>query len=885
MDSIAYLAIYAKLQKIYNDSDSGKFLSFPVYNHYSFSPDNLSPLFKDSAAEAALSLEKTAEFSRLVNSPVKDLSFPTPGNENYLWEVYDEILRTAIIADQNKTESEIKAYNEAFDFLYTKDEFELKKNTAIYNAYCDYQDRYYILKEQLGNLTTAFQNGERDEDAITRKKTEISNLETEWNTQGHKSEVERRLTLINNFEASSPAIIWGQLQAAFNKDTSLQKSLTNSNFAPTYLYPFDALAKDWFTITISRSEIDSLCEEAPHNLKSKLGTDKGSDEIESISFEYRSVLVQRPWIDFSVFKSRMWRFPSHSNYEAISYGSDSFAGKFPAYVCALLLSRNLKVTYKSGRCETSFTGNSEGSEAEVSILAYICKGFPLCPNPDLKAAWPTEIKTAMLHVQKLSGGIITAYNGDVPIGNGQVDVGSVIKFCAKADPGYILTGWSINGVIKPNHDYTIECEMTENGLKVIPKWEITEKEEGIIVKTDGTTLFSLEGAPKTLDMNMYSNLCNIKVISSNAFKNSPELCSVIIGDKVEIIGENAFSSCKNLESITIPKNTRTIHRNAFARDNYLNDPIIKVDPENEIYGTVNGILEEKTKIRKYKTIHCKCGTAFFYDTVAPVVCPNCNAQINISNSKEENIRVPDSKIVFKLNKDESVEKIKKYISNKSFVSPEFMKVVESAELELRPVYVPYWEWNMQAIGKFTVTGVTIENTGEKDANGKDKTKEVNHEYIEDVSSPENVIQSPSSRVVKNDVLCMNSQVNEEFSFNDAPENTTFELYSRNMKESQKDAEEKVIKTLKDEAIKKHAGLIKAEAKGTVDFVKESCRLTLVPIWIGSLAYKDKPYTFYINGYTGSVTIKNSLPKNWKLIGIIAGVIAAIIAIITLIIIL
>ena len=52
MDANALLAIYTKVQQIFNTGDS-KFLSFPLDFQFIFSPESLSLLFENDAAIAA----------------------------------------------------------------------------------------------------------------------------------------------------------------------------------------------------------------------------------------------------------------------------------------------------------------------------------------------------------------------------------------------------------------------------------------------------------------------------------------------------------------------------------------------------------------------------------------------------------------------------------------------------------------------------------------------------------------------------------------------------------------------------------------------------------------------------------------------------------------
>ena len=90
MDANALLAIYTKVQQIYN-SEGSKFLSFPLDFQFTFSPESLNLFFGKDAATAVSSLNQKADFSRVMNLPVKSL-FPSSDAEGLLWDVYQEIL-------------------------------------------------------------------------------------------------------------------------------------------------------------------------------------------------------------------------------------------------------------------------------------------------------------------------------------------------------------------------------------------------------------------------------------------------------------------------------------------------------------------------------------------------------------------------------------------------------------------------------------------------------------------------------------------------------------------------------------------------------------------------------------------------------------------------
>ena len=50
-----------------------------------------------------------------------------------------------------------------------------------------------------------------------------------------------------------------------------------------------------------------LIRQAPPELQNVFGSDLANPSIDSVSFEYRSVAVTRPWFQPVLFKSRFWR--------------------------------------------------------------------------------------------------------------------------------------------------------------------------------------------------------------------------------------------------------------------------------------------------------------------------------------------------------------------------------------------------------------------------------------------------------------------------------------------------------------------------------------------------------------------------------------------------
>ncbi len=82
----------------------------------------------------------------------------------------------------------------------------------------------------------------------------------------------------------------------------------------------------------------------------------------------------------------------------------------------------------------------------------------------------------------------------------------------------------------------------------------------------------------------------LKSIGDTAFWGS-NFTSINLPEGLEIIGERAFQVCSSLTEITIPASVKEIGEGAFSSCNNLTE--INVDPDNEYYTSVDGILFTK----------------------------------------------------------------------------------------------------------------------------------------------------------------------------------------------------------------------------------------------------------------------------------------------------
>jgi hypothetical protein len=118
--------------------------------------------------------------------------------------------------------------------------------------------------------------------------------------------------------------------------------VSNMSYAPTGFSPADIFAQDWPPFTLTKDEIAQLARSAPDELRNIVATGSGASTITSLSFQFRSVALVRPWLSTDVFKARFWKFRDGT--PPLSDGATSPQGSWPAHISAVVLARNIVIT-------------------------------------------------------------------------------------------------------------------------------------------------------------------------------------------------------------------------------------------------------------------------------------------------------------------------------------------------------------------------------------------------------------------------------------------------------------------------------------------------------------------------------------------------------------
>ena len=343
MDAIAQLALMTKAKLIFEKDDT--FLSFPVTMPLSYTPDQLRfvPMVQD--------MPHFLEFSELTNAlPTGALFQPSLDDSSLLGSEYLKILKFAQLAQGALTAQQNTDLQQARAFLYAQGPDGLQTPSPSVIAYQQYQQAWFKATQNYKAAQTTAQMSTDPQVQAQWQNTDEPQLraqvdaaENDWVIKGFKAQVEQAMQVEQRCAAQSPSLVFSDWQSQCNADLGgYTDPSTNQPFLPTIFSPNDVLDQaDWPTLSITGAEIPNLISQAPAELTKVFGTASGGSNIDSVTFEYCSVALTRPWFRPEVFDAQFWRFSDSST--QLSDGNVPPQGEWPAYITALIFARNVVV--------------------------------------------------------------------------------------------------------------------------------------------------------------------------------------------------------------------------------------------------------------------------------------------------------------------------------------------------------------------------------------------------------------------------------------------------------------------------------------------------------------------------------------------------------------
>jgi hypothetical protein len=414
MDSAVQLALMSKAKKVFGADDT--FLSFPV-SPLPHTRRQLEFFAQQDANALRESLQNLQAFSTLVNLIPSDEAW-LPTETRFLWDVYEQVLKEAQFASSTRTAEEEAAYQQALNYLRVVGEGGVPEESAQVKAYRQYKDAYLVAQQKyLAAKSTAEcatdpveQQRWRDVDEPAQR-AELDALQAQWIIAGNKNEVEAAQSRVVNLGARSPIQTWNEWSSRFNREIdTLTGAADNFTVFPTLFSPSNALEEGaWKPFKLSEQEVEVLLNEAPAELRERYAADSAASSVASVTFEFSSAAILRPWFASEALRARFWRFADPSN--VLSDGGTPAKGECPAYVTAIVFARKVTVEQKP-----STVFNLQATESAQGAKAF--DGFRFTAavrNPEmLHRVSPDVSSGTQLHAVRISSPAMSATTARAP---------------------------------------------------------------------------------------------------------------------------------------------------------------------------------------------------------------------------------------------------------------------------------------------------------------------------------------------------------------------------------------------------------------------------------------------------------------------------------------
>ena len=271
-------------------------------------------------------------------------------------QVYYDTLKQCVPASSSRTPEQEVSYAAAVAFLEQLTPASDGTSVRMLDNYQRYESAYKEATSTYKNGKIAAESAQGDgadkikQDWATAEpalKQACDLAQLNWETKGHKTEVERQLATFITLSGSSPLTTVANFKSdyeLFGKATSLDPAANEIDYLPTQFSPINFFEDSvpWQTLSLDKSEINSLLARAPQHLKNLFELAPNTD-LENMTAEYTVVEIVRNWFHFQDFLlQRFWKLAP--GVPPLADGSGG--GRLPAFPAKLLFVRNVKLVTK-----------------------------------------------------------------------------------------------------------------------------------------------------------------------------------------------------------------------------------------------------------------------------------------------------------------------------------------------------------------------------------------------------------------------------------------------------------------------------------------------------------------------------------------------------------
>ncbi len=266
--------------------------------------------------------------------------------------------------------------------------------------------------------------------------------------------------------------------------------------------------------------------------------------------------------------------------------------------------------------------------------------------------------------------------------------------------------------------------------------------------------------------------------------------------------------------------------------------------------------------RKIVEYHCaSCGADVITDdTTVATVCYYCHNPVVVTDRVSGGLR-PTKLIPFKFDREEAKQIFLRYAKKKFFAPKDYFSDANADKMS--GIYYPFWVTDADTSGSYSADGRRVRSWTAGDYRYTETTKYKIERYgdihFEDISTA--AISSEDKRMLEG-ILPYPTDSYIDFSI---PYLQGFVAKKRNIERAELYAEVKnrmdsYADTLFTGTVGGYASI--TNRRVDIGVHKSHWEYSLMPIWILNYKYRDKNYTYAMNGYTGKLygEIPISLPK-------------------------
>lgn len=275
-------------------------------------------------------------------------------------------------------------------------------------------------------------------------------------------------------------------------------------------------------------------------------------------------------------------------------------------------------------------------------------------------------------------------------------------------------------------------------------------------------------------------------------------------------------------------------------------------------GEGNEWTEAETEgLRVYVCKSC-AGEIVGDETLAATLCPYCNNPVVMMGQFKGDLK-PDYVIPFKLSKEKAMEGLKNHLKGKALLPKSFKS--ESRIKEIKGIYVPFWLFEADADARVRYKCTRVRHWSDSNYN---YTETKHYSVRRSGGIGFNRIPVDGSSKMADDLM----ESIEPFEFSDAVDFQTAYLAGYLADKYDVDAKQSVERA-NDRVRKSTEAVFRDTVEGYTTVTPESTNIklkngkakyALYPVWLLNSTYKDKTYTFAMNGQTGKFV--GDLPTDW-----------------------